>query len=241
MEMMNKKNRQFSDEWALHWDGFAGTSNSTRGAEEFARQGTKHRPSRVLDIGCGTGVLVPYLRKQCPDASFVEMDFSMEMLAVNRGLHGDSATEYCCDAIESAPFMSESFDAILCFKALPHIEVERTLLRCAELLKPRGRIAIGYLMNGNDLNTFHSPLSESAARDHLPAAKELSKMLSNAGLTVLQCEQRPDWCFVLAEKSQGSLQSRPWRTDRGLRQVLFYPAGVGRARRNDSSKEGLHK
>jgi len=187
---------------APRWDSSGDPPDAIQKQEEFVRRATKRQPSRILDIGCGTGVLVPHLRKLCPNASLVELDFSSEMLVVNRNKHGESAIEYCCNAIESAPFPDETFDAILCFNALPHFNIEGSLCKSAALLKPKGRIAIGHLKNSDELNAFHSALNGPVAHDHLPAATELSKMLADLGLTVLQCEERLGWYFVLSEKSQ---------------------------------------
>lgn len=107
METTNKDKRKFFDEMAPRWDGVEAPPNAAIRQKEFLRQATNHEPSRILDAGCGTGILVFDLQKLCPNASIVELDFSMEMLAVNRSIHGNLVSEYCCDAIESAPFVND--------------------------------------------------------------------------------------------------------------------------------------
>lgn len=185
---------------APRWDSFEVPPETLQGREGFVREATKHSPARILDIGCGTGVLVPYLHKLCSGAFIVELDFSAEMLAINRSTHGAKIGEYCCDTIETAPFENESFDSVLCFNALPHFDVPKALLKSSALLKPKGRIAIGHLMSSADLNAFHASVEGPVAHDYLPLAKDLAQMLSDVGLAVLQCEERPGWYFVLAEK-----------------------------------------
>jgi ubiquinone/menaquinone biosynthesis C-methylase UbiE len=130
----------------------------------------------------------------------VELDFSRKMLAINIAKHGGETIEYRCEAIESTSLEAESFDAILCFNALPHFKIGKALPRIAELLSAGGRIAVGHLMSSDELNVFHSSVQGPVAHDKLPAAEDLSSMLLGVGLLVIHSEEWSGWYFVLAEK-----------------------------------------
>ena len=73
------------------------------------------RPDRVLDLGCGTGILATRARDALPAATVVGCDFSRGMLAraAARGPHGRWVQG---DALR-LPFAAASFDAALSTEA----------------------------------------------------------------------------------------------------------------------------
>lgn len=88
---------------------------------------------RVLEIGCGTGLLLKRLSDH--DGDVVGVDLSPGMLehARARGLdvHESGANEL--------PFEDASFDLAFSFKVLPHVrEIEGALAECSRVLKPGG-------------------------------------------------------------------------------------------------------
>jgi len=193
--------RKFFDGIASQWDTHNGPCDAAERQALFVQLATGHRPMRILDIGCGTGVMVPHLRHYCPEAMIVEMDFSSEMLAVNRRKHGDRQIEYCCQDLVHTRLPEASFDSVLFFNALPHFEsLERALHKSVSLLKQGGRIAVGHLMGSTELNAFHALVDGPVAHDRLPTAEQLADALNRTGLALLQVEERPNWYFVMAEK-----------------------------------------
>lgn len=201
MATTTESKRKFFDGIASQWDSRDHPPDVAERQALFVQLATEHRPMRILDVGCGTGVLVPHLRRYCPEAAIVEMDFSSEMLAVNRGKHGDQQIEYRCEDLVHTRLPEAGFDSILFFNALPHFEsLERALRKAVLLLKQGGRMAVGHLMGSTELNAFHSSVNGPVSHDRLPAAPQLSAALSRAGLTSLRSEERPDWYFVMAEK-----------------------------------------
>ncbi len=194
--------REFFDRIAPQWDTFGGPPDATEKQREFVKIATEHKPSRILDAGCGTGVLVPHLRGLCTRAAVVEQDLSSEMLAVNRGKHGDGPTiTYCCGDLETAPLPTEGFDSVLFFNVLPHFpSTEHAIRRAKELLSLSGRLAIGHLMDSTELNAFHAGVDGPVHHDVLPPVRVLVVLLRAAGLNVLRAEERPGWYLVVAEK-----------------------------------------
>lgn len=202
MNATTEDKREFFDRIAPQWDSFGGPPDAAEKQREFSTIATEHHPSRILDAGCGTGVLVPHLRDLCPKAAIVEQDLSSEMLAVNRAKHSDNPSiTYCPGDLESATLPAESFDSVLFFNVLPHFpSAERAIHRAKELLTPSGRLAIGHLMNSDELNAFHANVDGPVHHDVLPPVRVLVVLLRAAGLNVLQAEERPGWYLVVAEK-----------------------------------------
>ena len=76
---------------------------------------------KVLDVGTGTGVLIPYLVKELgPEGSVTAIDFSENMVqqCKTKHQHLQNVTVNLGN-IEEAQFPKETFDAVICFGVFP--------------------------------------------------------------------------------------------------------------------------
>jgi demethylmenaquinone methyltransferase/2-methoxy-6-polyprenyl-1,4-benzoquinol methylase len=193
--------REYFDALASDWDSFPQPEDVAAKRARFVTIATEGHPLRILDVGCGTGVLVPELLAQCPSATIVELDFSPEMIARNRAKNAQPSVQFLCSSIGEAPFEPASFDAILCFGILPHLDsLDTDLRKLASALTLRGRLSVGHLMGSAELNAFHAGLEGPINADRLPTVMNLADLLSAVGLHVQIAEESPDWYFVRAEK-----------------------------------------
>jgi len=89
----------------------------------------------VLDVGCGTGVIVPFLKGIIgEEGHIVAIDYAEKMLSHARVKMPSEAAFVAAD-IHSVPLVSESFSVAVCFNCFPHfhdkarafIELERVL------------------------------------------------------------------------------------------------------------------
>lgn len=148
--------------------------------------------SRVLDVGCGSGVLVPYLLEHLSaKGRLIEMDFSDEMIRENQKRHTDQRITFiCCDAAQMA-CEAQSLDAVICFAAFPHFtDPELVLKRISRSLKPQGRLVIAHLMSSSQLaehHHSHTPVS----RDRLPEQETMSQWITQSGLIIETFKDEP--------------------------------------------------
>lgn len=93
---------------------------------------------RVLDIGSGTGVYVPYLRQFIPAERYIGLDISYGM--TQAGIeNADSPTHFVVGDMEEIPFADNSFDVILANFVLYHAyDVEHALEEIHRVLHPEG-------------------------------------------------------------------------------------------------------
>lgn len=91
------------------------------------------RGMRVLEVGCGTGLV---LEKIAPvAASAVGVDLSAGMIARARG----RGLEVVRGSATALPFASSSFDVVCSFKVLAHVpDIERALVEIARVTRPGG-------------------------------------------------------------------------------------------------------
>jgi ubiquinone/menaquinone biosynthesis C-methylase UbiE len=95
---------------------------------------------RVLDVGCGTGILACDLSRHFE--SVVAIDISEPMLAIARAKRAAGNVEYrLADANRLAP--GEAFDAIVSHTTFHHLDnIPETLARLKASLSPGGRLIL---------------------------------------------------------------------------------------------------
>ena len=103
--------------------------------------------ARVLDVGCGGGLLSEALARQ--GAQVTAIDLAPELVKVARlhrlesGLEVDYRVQSVEDLAAEAP---GSFDAITCMEMLEHVPRPGAILEaCATLLKPGGKLFLSTL------------------------------------------------------------------------------------------------
>lgn len=96
---------------------------------------------RVLDVGCGTGVLAREVaRRTGPDGSVVGLDANEDMLAVAATRY--AGVDWRLGSAEALPFESASFDAVVSQFMLMFVpEPAAAVAEMKRVSKPRGRVA----------------------------------------------------------------------------------------------------
>jgi SAM-dependent methyltransferase len=95
------------------------------------------RGKRVLEVGCGTGLILERLAQHASHA--VGVDFSPGMLqtAQRRGL------SVAVGSATQLPFLSNSFDLVCSFKVLAHVpDIQQAFAEIARVTKPGGQMAL---------------------------------------------------------------------------------------------------
>mgnify|MGYP001170395014 CR=1 FL=1 len=88
---------------------------------------------RLLEVGCGTGLILDRLRSDFDEVIGVDLSEGMLEHARARGLEAHQSSA------ESLPFDDESFDMVCSFKVLAHVQgIRSAALEMARVLKPGG-------------------------------------------------------------------------------------------------------
>lgn len=109
----------------------------------------------VLDVACGTGVLVPdYLERNVSKVTGV--DISNEMIQIAKDKFLDSRIEFICGDVEEVE-LSHVYDVCMIYNAFPHFTNPASLIKClSEKLKNGGRLTIAHSMSRKQLDSHHS-------------------------------------------------------------------------------------
>ncbi|HQW80650.1 MAG: bifunctional 2-polyprenyl-6-hydroxyphenol methylase/3-demethylubiquinol 3-O-methyltransferase UbiG [Rhodanobacteraceae bacterium] len=106
----------------------------------FVRERITLKGARVLDLGCGGGILTEALAAEGADVLGIDAaDQQIEIARLHALESGSTAQYRHVDAEQLAADMPSAFDAICCMEMLEHVEApERVLAAGATLLKPGG-------------------------------------------------------------------------------------------------------
>jgi len=152
---------------------------------------------RVLEVGCGTGLITGWLTDCVGGDRVTAMDFSPAMLAKAKA-KGIPADFRQLDICKSVP-AGAAFDLALCFQSFPHFRDQQTALRhLASSLKTQGRLIVLHLASSEEINAYHHRIGGDVAGDLLPASGEWPALMIEAGLRIQSLEDRPDLFFLEA-------------------------------------------
>src|SRR3989338_3826082 len=117
----------------------------------------ENQPKKILDIGCGTGETLTFLKTVFPKATLFGFDVLAEAVrfTIQRGHAAKKA-----DAL-NLPFKDNSFDAILLLDVIEHIKNDSAIIKEAKrVVKPGGVIvitapALQFIWSAHDENQGH--------------------------------------------------------------------------------------
>jgi demethylmenaquinone methyltransferase/2-methoxy-6-polyprenyl-1,4-benzoquinol methylase len=140
------------------------------------------RGDKLLDVGCGTGVLVPYLCALTNESFITCIDFSIGMIEVAKSKFVDREVEFICDDVLTHDFGGEGlFDHILCFSVYPHFPDKPQAIRTFhQLLKKGGHLSVMHAASRETINNIHSR-TEHFQSDMLPVLDSIIGLMRHNG------------------------------------------------------------
>ena len=175
---------------------------------------------RIVDLGCGPGLLSVEILKQIPDATVIGIDPLIKMLSLAKKNIAESYVEIFEPVLgvsEKIPLKDNSIDTIVSRFSLPYWKQPlNSFLEMNRVLKPNGKIIfealnrnfpkwklfgikVGMLLNraGRDVTKYHV---DAYALAH--TQEEVETFFKKSGFVILEKEgTKNEWKFIIvAEK-----------------------------------------
>ncbi len=141
---------------------------------------------RILDVGCGDGVITKRLRQQFAHASLTGIDADEVRLARARTQCPGAAFE--SGDVTALPYPDEAFDVVLCHHVVEHVEDDQAVLReCRRVLRPGGLLLLGIPQEdgaiGRWLRRLHRRLYAEGEHVHFYTIRSMTELLGRYGFT----------------------------------------------------------
>lgn len=158
----------------------------------------------ILEVGTGTGALIPCLRECAPVARLVSIDLAHAMLCRARRRCPDAALIQA--DVHRLPFQwTDAFDVAICHNSFPHFaDMPAALRELARVLAPGGWLLILHDLSRAQVNAIHSSAGPPIERGLLPPGEETRQMLVGTGFVGVQVTDAKDHYLAVGYRADAS-------------------------------------
>ncbi|MEW5951622.1 MAG: class I SAM-dependent methyltransferase [Elusimicrobiota bacterium] len=152
----------------------------------------------VLDVGCGTGIMLPFLIARFKKV--FACDISPEMVKIARKKY-PLAEIYTIDFEKKHFFPHNFFDVVIIYNAFPHFA--GPLSACYEafrILKNGGLLIISHSLIRKEINRIHKKAGKAVEKDLLPDDNAFKIILSNSGFRNITIREEEDFIITAIKK-----------------------------------------
>ena len=152
---------------------------------------------KVLDIGCGTGIITPILASKC-NREVLGIDISNKMIEVANSKKNDKLVSFKC--IDFYKYKEKDYDFIVCFNAYPHFVNQKLFVKKSyEILNKSGKLAIIFDNESKVTNSFHNNLETKLSRN-ISSPKEEAKLFEEYFIEELTIEEKKKYILLLKKR-----------------------------------------
>lgn len=136
-EIAHGKKISADAESVWRWSTPTGLVRSERRAKYFIDLGKITSESRVLELGCGTGIFTKMIH-DATNASLVAIDISNDLL--DQAIKKLPDVEFKIEDAMNTSFTDETFDCVFGSSVIHHLDLEKSASEIFRILKKGGRI-----------------------------------------------------------------------------------------------------
>ena len=158
---------------------------------------------RILESGCGTGLLTMELARQAgPNGCIVAMDTSPQMIAAARQrLAGFGNVKIYLGAAETRARSLGRFDQVICRQEYSQfIDQGKALSTLTNLLNPLGIIIISHLSSFADIKDNNRKAEVAASRKMMPDTSQMRVFCKACGLKIEKWQDDQEGYLLCARR-----------------------------------------
>ncbi len=201
MDYHQKEINAFFDHHATQWDSYT-PEGILEKVDPLLKNINIKSDNIILDIGCGTGVLVPYLWDRLHHkGTLIEIDISREMIRHGKMKFKQIPCYWLITDAHFLPLRDEVADTIICFSIFPHlINKKQAVKEHSRVLKKGGVWVVCHLRPSKEINEFHQNIGGVVANHTIPDINEMELLLKNADLNLQYFQDNNDGYLLTATR-----------------------------------------
>ena len=189
--------RDFFDNIAKEWDNIIEV-NEEKINTLLSKLDIKEN-ERVLDVGTGTGVLIPFIKKLNKNGYIRGVDFSNGMLEVARKKYKHIQNlDFEIIDVENE-VIKEKYNKIILYSMFPHLENKtktiKTLVK--KNLSENGKLMIAHSNSREFLNNMHKEKDEAVSEARLIPIDNQVKLFEDIGLNVVEAFENDQMYYLV--------------------------------------------
>jgi ubiquinone/menaquinone biosynthesis C-methylase UbiE len=200
-KIVNSKKKGFFNEKAEVWDEIS--VHNLEKVQYISELLDIRGDDKILDVGTGTGIMIPFYEKYLVDGSIVAVDHSEKMIEVARSKYPEKKhpmISYLVSDVYELKYDSD-FDLVVCYSCFPHFVNQPLALKIlSKALKKGGRLAVAHSDSAKKINEVHMNGGTEIGNDFLPSMESLKQMMKDSGLAVTFKRNDEDYFICLARK-----------------------------------------
>jgi demethylmenaquinone methyltransferase/2-methoxy-6-polyprenyl-1,4-benzoquinol methylase len=198
---VNPKQRGFFNEKAGIWDKI--TIHSLKKVQYITELLEIQSNDRILDVGTGTGIMIPFYEKHLIDGCVVAVDYSEKMIEAARLKYPEKehpTISYVVSDVYELKYDAD-FDLVVCYSCFPHfIDQPLAIKILAKALRKGGRLAVAHSDSAKKINGVHMNGGVEIGNDFLPSMELLKQMMKESGLAVTFEKDDESYFICVARK-----------------------------------------
>ena len=185
MKTGNPKKKEFFDEKAGRWDEI--TVHNLEKVQYITEILGIQGDDKILDVGTGTGIMIPFYERYLVNGSVVAVDYSEKMIEAARSKYPEKEhpkISYLVSDVHDLKYDAE-FDLVVCYSCFPHfVDKPLAIKILSRALKKGGCLAVAHSESAKKINRLHMKSGVEIGNDLLPSMELLKQMMKANGLEV---------------------------------------------------------
>lgn len=193
------KDREFFNSVAEDWDNIA--KHPAEKVNYIMHKVNLQKEYSVLDIGSGTGIMIPYIEDKVGEEGRVTaLDIAENMLRVSKRKHKYDNLSFVNEDFLNFTAL-ETYDVIIAYSCYPHFkDKEKFFKKAYELLKAEGILVIAHIESKDAINNRHRGIEEKIKSHMLPPVEELCEFIEGFNFKKIHIEDSEEYYIYIGKK-----------------------------------------
>lgn len=192
--------REFFDSIAKEWDNIIEV-NEEKINTLLSKLDIKDNDN-ILDVGTGTGVLIPFLKKLNSNGIIKGVDISSGMLDIaSQKFKSTENVSFEALDIENSS-IEEKYDKIVLYSMFPHLKNKTNTIKTLveNNLNEEGKLIIAHSNSREFLNNMHKEKDKTVSEDRLISIKDQKVLFEQVNLNVLDAYEDEEIYYLVVNK-----------------------------------------